>query len=228
MKYLFTVAIVALSAMQAQAKPLKFYPQLKQYLDQAAARFDEIPDSRKEELQFIAQWIQEKKDAKAVIHMTFVCTHNSRRSHLAMIWAAAAADYYDVNKVITYSGGTEATAFNPRAVAAVERAGVRMTKPNDPGNNPKYELYFAPRGRKLIAYSKKYDDAINPKTNFCAVMVCSDADKNCPFVEGAELRVGIPYKDPKASDGTPEEAQTYDERSRQIATEMMYMFSLIK
>lgn len=227
MKLFLLTLLVSVNLLSAQAQT-KFYPKLKSYLDDAASRFESIPDQRKEELQFIATWIQEKKNAGAAINMTFVCTHNSRRSHLAMIWAAAAADYYGIKNVSTYSGGTEATAFNPRAVAAVERTGVKVVTPTKTDANPRYEISFGKKSRKLVAFSKKYNDAFNPSKDFCAVMVCSDADKNCPFVEGAELRVGIPYKDPKASDGTPEESATYDERSKQICSEMMYLFSLIK
>jgi hypothetical protein len=219
------LAIVEVANAQSQ---IKFNPKLKVYLDEAAANFERIPAERKEELKFIAEWIKEKKASGAAINMTFVCTHNSRRSHLAMIWSAAAADYYGVKNVNTFSGGTEATAFNPRAVAAVERAGVTIVKPKESANNPRYDLSFGKKGRKMIAFSKKYNDPFNPNNQFCAVMVCSDADKNCPFVEGAELRVGIPYKDPKASDGSAEESATYDERSKQICTEMMFMFSLVK
>ena len=55
-------------------------------------------------------------------------------------------------------------------------------------------------------------------------MVCSDADEACPFVPGAELRLSMPYDDPKAFDGTPMEEAKYDERSRQIAREMFFAF----
>lgn len=41
---------------------------------------------------------------------------------------------------------------------------------------------------------------------------------------GADARIAIPYDDPKASDGTEHEAQTYDERCRQIAREKLYAF----
>jgi hypothetical protein len=80
----------------------------------------------------------------------------------------------------------------------------------------------------LEAFSKKYDDPFNPKGGFAAVMTCSVADKACPIVAGASLRVGLPYDDPKAADGTPEESAVYDQRSRQIGTEMMVLFSRVK
>jgi arsenate reductase len=36
-------------------------------------------------------------------------------------------------------------------------------------------------------------------------------------------RISLPYDDPKAADGTSEEAERYEERCLQIATEMMYV-----
>jgi protein-tyrosine-phosphatase len=201
---------------------------LQKYLDSAVRLFDEIPEDRKEELKQISEWIQQRRDAGKTIDLLFVCTHNSRRSHLAMIWAAAAADYYHIDKVNTWSGGTEATAFNYRAVEAVERTGIQITKNGNNTSNPEYLLSFGENGRQLKCFSKKFDDAYNTASEFCAVMVCSDADRNCPFVPGADYRIGIPYQDPKISDGTDKEAETYDLRCRQIATEMLYVFSQIQ
>jgi hypothetical protein len=43
-------------------------------------------------------------------------------------------------------------------------------------------------------------------------------------VFGAEARIAIPYDDPKAADGTEGEARAYDERCRQIAREMLWVF----
>jgi hypothetical protein len=54
-------------------------------------------------------------------------------------------------------------------------------------------------------------------------MTCSSADKGCPLVYGSDARFSVPYVDPKVSDGTPEEAATYDARLRQIGTEMLYV-----
>jgi len=58
-------------------------------------------------------------------------------------------------------------------------------------------------------------------------MTCSDADEACPVVTGASSRFSITYEDPKDHDGTPEEEDKYNERSRQIAREMFYLFSQV-
>jgi hypothetical protein len=132
-----------------------------------------------------------------------------------------------VDGVETYSGGTEATAFNPRAVAALQRAGFRIETSEPEAENPRYTVSITENGPTLEAFSKRYMDPPNPTAGFAAIMTCSDADEACPFVRGADFRIAVPYVDPKVSDGTPEEAATYDERSRQIATEMLYVFSRV-
>jgi hypothetical protein len=59
-------------------------------------------------------------------------------------------------------------------------------------------------------------------------MTCTSADESCPVVLGAAKRVATPYDDPKAFDGTADEAKMYDERCKQIATETFYVFSKLK
>jgi arsenate reductase len=170
-------------------------------------------------------FIRTKQASNEPANLTFICTHNSRRSHMSQLWAATAAAWYGVKDVGTFSGGTEATAFNPRAVAALQRAGFVIENPG--GDNPHYRVAYGPGAPVMECYSKTYDDPSNPQKGFAAVMTCSQADKNCPVVMGAALRVAIPYDDPKAADGTPDEAQRYDERCNQIATEMFYLFSQV-
>ncbi|MEO0326199.1 MAG: protein-tyrosine-phosphatase [Myxococcota bacterium] len=184
-----------------------------------------LAEERRYELDKIARYLRQELTDDAPARLTFICTHNSRRSHLSQLWASAAAVWFGVEGLETYSGGTEATAFNPRAVAALERAGFAIDRPAQSTDNPRYAVRMGPELPPAIAFSKVYDEAPNPSEDFAAIMTCSAADASCPFIPGAELRVGIPYEDPKAADGTPEEAATYDARSRQIATEMFYVLS---
>jgi arsenate reductase len=185
-----------------------------------------IPDDRKQEIKKLALYVRTKRASGEIPQLLFICTHNSRRSHLGQIWATVAADYYGIDKVKTFSGGTQATAFNKRAVAAIERAGFKVEKPT--GDNPHYKVSFADSQPALECFSKKYDDAVNPHENFAAVMTCANADKNCPVVAGSSLRVPLHYEDPKDADDKPNETAVYDERTKQIATEMFYLFSQVK
>ena len=146
---------------------------------------------------------------------------------MGQLWAKVAADYFSVDSVQTFSGGTESTAFNPRAVAAMRRAGFKIQR-QDEAKNPVYDISYGAELPVQQAWSKKYDDAANPSRGFAAVMTCSHADANCPIVFGAAERISIPYEDPKEADNTAYETQRYDERCLQIATEMLYCFSLVK
>ena len=198
------------------AAPL--YPELAGYVDRLLTEQDLIPAERQHRLRQLGRYVHERADRTAAL--TFICTHNSRRSHLAQIWAAVAAHHFGLDHVRTYSGGTEATTFNPRAVAALNRSGYRIETPG--GDNPHYRLYFAPAAPPLECWSKTFDDPANPATDFAAVMTCSEADTNCPFIPGADLRIALPYQDPKEADGTPAEADRYDERVRQIGRELLF------
>lgn len=200
---------------------------LKQYLKSLSPEMEALTPRRQQLLQQIASYIKARKQAQVAAQLTFICTHNSRRSHMSQIWAATAASYYGVAENLhTYSGGTEATAFNPRAVAAMERAGFAIQGGH--GANPRYEVTFSESEPSLHCFSKKYDDPYNPQENFAAIMTCSEADENCPFIPGAALRVTLPYVDPKEADGTEREKTAYDERCRQIAAEMFYLMKLVK
>jgi protein-tyrosine-phosphatase len=202
------------------------FPPIRSYIESVQKEADKIPDDRKQQLKKIALFVQTKLAANEPAQLMFICTHNSRRSHTSQIWAQTLAAYHGLQGVKTFSAGTEATAFNDRAVKALERAGFTTTKSAEE-KNPVYSIQYASGTAPIKAFSKLMNDAANPQSNFCAVMNCSQADKTCPMVPGAALRVSTPYDDPKDFDGTPQETAKYDERCRQIAREMAYLFSQV-
>ena len=208
-------------------KTATLYAPVTKNIESFTKEFDKIPEDRKKALKKLALFVETKVKAGEKAELIFICTHNSRRSHISQIWAQTAAAYYGLSNVTAYSGGTEATAFNPRAVKAMEEAGFKITKISE-GTNPLYEVRFADDATPIKAFSKKYNGEGNPKLSFGAIMTCSQADQNCPVVEGATVRIAIPFEDPKAFDGTPEESEKYRERAQQIGREISYAFSLIK
>ncbi|MEW6199826.1 MAG: protein-tyrosine-phosphatase [Planctomycetota bacterium] len=195
------------------------------YVTQRQCEFGSIDVSRRTLLDELSRYIRQRRMSGETARLIFVCAHNSRRSHMAHLWAVVAAAVYGLD-VATFSGGTEATAFNPGAVAALERAGFRIEK-TSAGDNPTYVVRFSEKQPGITCFSKKFDAAPNPKADFAAVMVCGEADTACPAVAGASARFSIPFVDPKVSDGTPQEAATYDERCAQIAREMLYVMSRV-
>jgi arsenate reductase len=221
----FIFLTLILFTMNANAGEI--FPLINQTLKIAEKQFVTIPLERKEELKKISNYIQGRVTKHQQVSLTFICTHNSRRSHFAQIWAQTAAAYYGITNIYCYSGGTETTAFNANAVNALINVGF-IIKPISQGANPHYEVRFTADGAAIDAYSKKYGDEPNPSKDFGAVLTCSQADASCPIVFGANGRFKVPYEDPKLSDGTNEQVKVYMERSLQIATEMLYVFSLVK
>ncbi len=186
-----------------------------------------VPYERKDVLQPLIDYIQNKVNTNEEIRLNFICTHNSRRSHLSQIWAQAMAFHFDVKNVFCYSGGTEATAMFPKVGETLVNQGFEIQKLSE-GQNPVYAIKFDENELPIICFSKAYFDDFNPKTNFVAIMTCNNADEGCPMVFGAEARFPIKYDDPKAFDGTELMSQKYTERSLQIASEMYFVFSQIK
>lgn len=189
--------------------------------------FNQIPDERKAILKELTDFVSQKSKTNQTVNLNFICTHNSRRSHISQVWAQTAAQYYGIRDVQCYSGGTEATAFNPRAVKAMKEAGFDIQVFKD-GTNPVYRVKFSDQSSALTVFSKKYDDDFNPKKDFAAIMTCSHADENCPLVPGATKRIALTYNDPKDFDGTPQEAAKYSERVQEIGREILYAFSQVK
>jgi arsenate reductase len=202
-------------------------PTLNETKEKLVKEFNQISAERIELLNELTQFVQHKVKAGQKVYLNFICTHNSRRRHLSQIWAQAAAYYYGVPGVECFSGGTEATAFNPRAVKAMQEAGFNISITKD-GDNPVYEVRFAADATPIVAFSKKYDDPFNHNKDFAAIMTCSHADENCPLVLGASGRIALTYDDPKEFDGTPLEAAKYSERVHQIGREILYAFSQVK
>ena len=193
----------------------------------AHLNWEEIRDERKELLSSLVDYIQLKVDEGLEIRLNFVCTHNSRRSHLSQIWARVAAYYFDIGFISRYSGGTEATALFPIVAETLSDQGFEILKLSET-NNPIYGIKYDPNADPIIAFSKTYDHPFNPMAAYAAVMTCSHADENCPVLLGAEKRIPVTYDDPKAFDGTDIQKEKYAERSLEIATEMFYVFSQIQ
>ena len=201
------------------------FPEIEKVIN--TLNFESISDERKIVLQPLIDFIQGKANNNQEIRLNLICTHNSRRSHLSQVWAQTAAAHYNIKNVFCYSGGTEATAMFPMAAKTLAKQGFKI-KTIAEGNNPIYSIKYSENAHPIIGFSKTFDDDFNPQSEFAAILTCSSADQGCPFIAGAEKRIPITFEDPKAFDNTPQQAEKYEERSVQIATEMFYVFSQIK
>jgi hypothetical protein len=195
---------------------------LQQTVTSLQGQFDEILPERKNQLKVLSDYLRTRSESSTAL--LFVCTHNSRRSHIAAIWAGMAARLYGQQSVVAYSAGTEVTAFNPKAVGALRRAGFPVSG-DGLGENPRYTIDMD--GKTQAYFSKRYNDASIKGDPLAAIMVCTDADENCPVIPNAAFRLPLPYIDPKAWDGTIQEGDRYDASVREIGREMLYVFSLV-
>ncbi len=200
------------------------YTQIQQVIE--VLDINSISQERKAVLQPLIDYVQEKVSTSKKTRLNFICTHNSRRSHLGQVWAQTMAAYYAID-IDSYSGGTEATALFIAAKNTLENVGFQIQKVSET-SNPVYAIKYAENAPPIIGFSKTFDNAFNPSSEFGAVLTCSQADEGCPFIAGAEKRIPVTYEDPKAFDNSPDQEKMYSERSIQIATEMKYVFSNIQ
>lgn len=184
---------------------------------------NQITTQRKEVLLPFVNYIAAQINSNKSVDLVFICTHNSRRSQFAQVWAKYYASKFKI-LINSFSGGTEVTACNESTIASLKRTGFEINKKGE-SNNPLYTITIG--SEKLVLYSKLYDDESLPKKDFAAIMTCSQAEQNCPFILGASKRISLSYDDPKEFDETELEASKYDERSAQIAQEMEYVFSKV-
>lgn len=198
--------------------------QLTTFIEKVKANFNTIDEERKQLLEPLQQFISEKLSYNESVNLVFICTHNSRRSHFTQIWAQVAAAHYGFNSVTTYSGGTEVTALYPSVLAALTSNGLKIEKQSGDDSNPHYAIHYSDEHNAIDGFSKLYDSTENPDANFAAIMTCAHAEANCPFIPNAGARIAVPYIDPKVSDGTPDEAEHYQAKSKEIATELFYVF----
>jgi hypothetical protein len=222
-----TLIFCLFTLFSVQAQKANLNADLLKYCSSLSSEFNQIPSDRKEYLNELVSYIAEQQKAQKAINLVFVCTSNSRRSHMAQVWSQIASYYYNINNVNTFSGGTEKTKVNKNALLALEKTGIFLQS-HQQSENPVWFAFVGVKFTPMILFSKVYTDSTNPSNNFGAVMVCAEANESCPIVAGADFRLGLPYQDPKAFDNTAQQNEKYDERCRQIAREMFYVFSQIK
>ncbi len=186
-----------------------------------------ISEDRKNILNSLVEYIQNKQNNNEITRLNFICTHNSRRSHLSQVWAQTIAFYFNIKNVYCYSAGTEATAVFPMIIKTLKQTGFKIDVLANQLENPIYSIKYSENEPSIIGFSKDLNNNFNPKNNFAAIMTCSQADEDCPFVLGAETRIALPFEDPKLFDNTELQKQKYIERSTNIASELFYIFSKI-
>lgn len=199
------------------------FSSIKNYLEDLDKICKPIEDERKSKLDQLAKIINQSSSKDLI----FICTHNSRRSHFAQIWMHIISEYLGHNKKVkSYSGGTEATALNPRTAQALSRIGFEIQV--SAGANPLFQIRYDKVLSPIEAFSKVYSHPSNPQSDFIAIMTCNEASEACPIVTGAAIKFNLSYKDPKTADDSTMEVASYDASCAEIAQEILYLGSRIQ
>lgn len=211
----------------------KLLPALREYGEFLATTYDMISPSHLDASQQLADWVAKNYAPAKPLHVIIVCTGNSRRSMLAAHLGNLAAAYHGVDAIRFHSGGTAPTAFNRRTIETLKAIGFEITATGEEATrgdlktpNPKYQVTWG-QGFTTLEYSKRYSDAPNPSAGFAAVMVCSEADSECPSVPGAALRLSMPFLDPKSFDDGKYETAKYAERRDDIGRTFMAVMAMV-
>lgn len=226
-KYILLLVILFSFAYKSGANEMTLNKNLSKEIVKLSREANKISKERKKQIEELANYIANKLNQHKEVNLNFICTHNSRRSHISQLWALAVSNYFGITNILCYSGGTEATAFNHRSVKALKKVGFDIQKLDD-SSNPKYICKIGENLPEIISFSKKYDDPSNPQNEFIAVMVCSDADHNCPYIPAAESRFSLNYEDPKRFDNTLHEEKEYDNTVQLIGREITHLFKIVK
>jgi hypothetical protein len=209
----------------------RLLPKVAAHADFLTTSFDQIDEVHREAGETLSDWIVENYQPGRPMHVTVICTGNSRRSILGSTTGNIAAAYYGMPEIRFHSGGTTPSAFNPRTIQALREIGVEVEPTGEQAPrgepataNPVYRVRWGSPGDpsfESTEFSKTYFDPSNPREGFAALMVCGEADEGCPIVKGAALRVSMPYLDPKIFDGSPYESMKYAERRDDMARLML-------
>jgi arsenate reductase (thioredoxin) len=186
-----------------------------------------IKAERKVELDAVALVLKQKIGNNNSLRLNFICTHNSRRSHLGQIWAQTLAFHFGIKNVQCYSGGTEATAVYKLVLSALTSQGFEIVQLSE-SQNPNFVIKFDNNEPGVLCFSKKYDHPVNPRSEFVALLTCDSAYEACPSVQGASHKLSLMYQDPKMYDVDPNALAFYKEKSIEIASELYYIFNKLQ
>ena len=210
-----------------QGEKMAFNPELESYCLTLSNEFGDVPDSTGKMLKEAGEYILEKLNDGQETNISFVCEHNSRKSHMGHVWTRMALLHYGIDNVKCYSGGTTPTYVNERIITALGNAGFRISEREIVGHGPKYHLDYGLNAGGFEIFSKRYDHPMNPDTNYLAITLCYNPEECCP-ITGGDIQLTIPYEDMQPFDNTPQEEEKYDEQCRHIARDMFYMIDYVK
>ncbi len=197
---------------------------IRNYCDKRISEFDLIPESRKKVLLQLSAYLRYKETDP--IDLLFVCADNSSVSIFSQVWAKVAGNFYGYPNVETHSAGIRQSNLAANIVYTLSSLGFDLFVVGDEENSKHY-FVFDQRKNTCICRSKTLYHYSLPTKEFGVISNHIEADKIIENLKGAELRLLMPYTDPKFSDVSPIAQQEYHNCSNEIAREMLFAFSKI-
>ena len=130
-----------------KARPPLLFTEIEAVISELTT--ERLTEERKALLQPLVAYIQKLVLNNKTIRLHFICTHNSRRSHLSQVWAQTLAYYFNIKNVVCYSGGTETTALFPMVIETLRNSGFEIQKLSE-GENPIYSIAYAKNEHPII------------------------------------------------------------------------------
>lgn len=234
-----TACTITATSFQLQAAEPResLFPKVREHMARLGEEAEQIGAGHREGGDALAQWLAANYQPGKPLHVLAICTGNSRRSMFTASMGNFAAAYHGLAEITFRSAGTAPSAINSRTIRALNAIGVEIQPTGeeakrgpDDAPNPKLLVRWGKAGSGLetVEFSKHYSDPSNAQQGFAAILVCSDADKECPIVRGAAKRIPLPFNDPKAFDGQPEEEAKYAERRDDIGRLMMLVMKQVR
>ncbi|GEM_PF-5667501 len=201
----------------------RFYPALYEQCQRLAGEEGLIPGARRDTLRLIGDTLLHMIRERGQAEILFAGITDGSLTQLAQIWLYTALNYYKVGNVRVFSGGLRPEAINYRIVAALKRQGFTIMPMRGYAKNP---VYFFNLGRNYPDYTifaKAIDYHTNPHDGFLAVPVNPAADGIDYHEYGACCIIPCHWERPDIWDDTFVEAMKYDEYTRTVGRDMIYL-----
>ncbi len=220
---------IFISGIPAEKKIPKntLYPILNEYVRELYKEFKNIPEERRFRLNEIVRYVEEQRDLRKLPQLMFINTDDATMSHMARIWAKTAAYYFRYERLETFSGGIKPQKITLNTILALEKAGFIIYK-SDMDGLEFYKVKFSYNIPSLLVFPKKTDHKLNPTQDYLAVFTEENAELNLPKLRGTLNRLLLVYDDPQGFEGVENIREIYDNRCRQVAIEMFYVFAQLR
>ena len=186
----------------------------------------QISENRHVLLESIANAIVKVLRQKQPVCLHYISTYNSRSSQISQVWSSYASNYYQLNHIENFSGGTEVTAFHRNTVKTLQKVGFTFKILEFSHQNPKYSITYHHYKKPIIVFSKLYNHEL-PIFPFIAITTNANEREDSLCIPEAIQNFEMPFKNLKSLDNSIYKTEKYLAVNKQIAGEIHFIFQRI-